>query len=67
MKIRGSLQEWYLPYQSLAEEIIDVWLPCAKSPDELWRAHEDINDVMLATALIPDTFLLVDERMPLNA
>ena len=67
MKIRGRLQEWYLPYQSLAEEIIDVWLPCAKSPDESWQAHEDINDVMLATALIPDTFLLVDERMPLNA
>jgi hypothetical protein len=67
-KIGGRLsQGWHSPYQSLAEEIISAWLPCAQSPDELWQAHEDINDVMLATALIPDTFLLVDERIPLNA
>jgi hypothetical protein len=58
---RGHLQ-----YQSLAEEIIGAWLP-RKSPDELWQAHEDINDVMLATALIPDTFLSVGERISLDA
>jgi hypothetical protein len=28
----------------------------ARQQDESWRAHQDINDVMLATALIPDTF-----------
>jgi hypothetical protein len=31
------------------------------------HAHQDINDVMLATALTPNTFLSVDERMLLNA
>jgi len=68
MKIRGRPSQGRdLPYQSLAEEIISAWLPCAQSPDQLWQAYEDINDVMLATALIPDTFLSVDERMPLNA
>ena len=57
----------HFQYQSLADEIIRAWLPCTQSPDELWQAHEDINDVMLATALIPNTFLSVDERIPLDA
>jgi hypothetical protein len=52
--------------QSLAEEIITAWLPCAQAPDELWHAHQDINDVMLVTALMPNTFLSVDERIPIN-
>ena len=56
-----------LQYQSLADEIIRAWLPCTQSPDEFWQAHEDINDVMLATALIPNTFLHVNGRMPLDA
>jgi hypothetical protein len=55
-----------LQYQSLAEEIITAWLPRAQAPDELWHAHQDINDVMLATALTPNTFLSVDERMLIN-
>jgi hypothetical protein len=58
---------WHLRYQSLAEEIIGTWLPRTQSPDELWQAHEDINDVMLATALIPDTFLSVGERILMDA
>jgi hypothetical protein len=55
-----------LQYQSLAEEIISAWLPWAQAPDELWHAHQDINDVMLATALTPNTFLSVYERITLN-
>ena len=54
-------------YQSLADKIVNAWLPLAQSPDELWQAHEDINDVMLATALVPETFLSVDERMSLSS
>jgi len=53
-------------YRSLADQIVDAWLPLAHSPDELWQAHRDINDVMLATALAPETFLSIDERMSLN-
>jgi hypothetical protein len=51
-----------LPYQSLSERIVDFWMPHARRGDASWQAHQDINDVMLATALIPDTFLLVGER-----
>lgn len=54
-----------LPYESLSEEILGAWLPLAQHPDETWRAHQDINEVMLATALIPNTFLSVGERVSL--
>ena len=57
--------ELLLPYQSLAGDIILVWLPYAQHPDKNWQAHQDINDVMLATALIPDLFLSVGERLSL--
>jgi hypothetical protein len=46
-------------HRSLADRIVNAWL--ARSPDELWQAHRDINEVMLATALTPQTFLSVDK------
>ena len=58
--------ELLLPYESLGEEIIRIWLPYAQHQDQNWRAHQDINDVMLATALIPDVFLSVGERLSLT-
>jgi hypothetical protein len=68
MKREGGFSKRpYLQYQLLADEIIRTWLPCTQFPDELWQAHEDINDVMLATALIPNTFLSINGRMPLDA
>ncbi|HSL80520.1 MAG TPA: hypothetical protein VK877_12770 [Pseudolabrys sp.] len=51
--------DWLLRHESLGAEIIDGWLPSSRQQDESWRAHQDINDVMLATALIPDTFLSI--------
>ena len=51
--------DWLLRHESLGAQIIDDWLSPARQQDESWRAHQDINDVMLATALIPDTFLSV--------
>jgi hypothetical protein len=48
-----------LPYERLSDEIIDLWLPYAEDPDQSWRAHQDINAVMLATAIAPSTFLSV--------
>ena len=59
-RARGIMDQ----YRLLADRILDAWLPLAYSPDELWRAHQDINDVMLATTLIPKTFLSVDIRVP---
>jgi hypothetical protein len=49
-----------LRHQSLGEEIMSAWLPHAQHQDESWRTHQNINDVMLATASIPDTFLSVN-------
>jgi len=48
-----------LEHLPLSYEIIKTWLPHAQHQNESWRAHQDINDVMLATGLIPETFLLV--------
>jgi hypothetical protein len=56
--------ELLLPYRSLSEEIISLWLPRAEHPDGNWQAHQDINDVMLATALIPDMFLSIGQSGP---
>jgi hypothetical protein len=58
--------ELLLPYEALSEEIIRNWLPYAQYQDENWRAHQDINDVMLATALIPNLFLSVGKRLSLK-
>jgi hypothetical protein len=52
-----------LPHQSIGEQIVRTWLPRAQQPDANWQAHQDINDVMLATALIPGTFISVGERL----
>ena len=48
-----------LQYQSLSEEIIALWLRYSEQQHESWKTHEDINEVMLATAIIPDTFLFL--------
>jgi hypothetical protein len=49
------------PYDSVTENIVSFWMPHAQHPDANWLAHRNINDVMLATALIPHTFLSVGE------
>ena len=59
--------EVLLPYESLSEDIISVWLPHAQHQDEGWQAHQDINDVMLATALIPNMVLSVGNGVHTNA
>jgi len=55
-----------LPYGSLSDEIVGLWLRHAEYQGESWKAHQDINDVMLATAIIPDTFLSVGERIQIR-
>jgi hypothetical protein len=57
------LIELLLAYERLSDEIIDLWLPYAEDPDKSWRAHQDINEVMLATAIAPSTFLSIDDRI----
>jgi hypothetical protein len=43
----------YLP---LRGELEAFWQDPAHRAVETWRGHEDINDVMLATSLLPDAF-----------
>ena len=45
----------YLP---LRDAIESFWLVAEHRQEQTWRAHEDINDVMLATALAPEGFLV---------
>jgi hypothetical protein len=44
-------------YAPLRAEIVSFWLRPEHRAMDSWKAHEDINDVMLVTALQPDGFL----------
>jgi len=61
----GRAVHLLLPYKSLSETIVNFWMPHAQHHDASWLAHQNINGVMLATALIPDTFLSIGRpRLP---
>ena len=44
-------------HAELAEAVLDTWREPARQQLPVWRAHEDINAVMLATALLPSGYL----------
>ncbi len=46
-------------YVPLADAIVSEWLPDDVRATRAWTEHGDINDVMLATALVPDEHLRV--------
>ena len=46
-------------YQPLCEGIEKFWLDPASRDNETWKAHREINMVMLATSLAPDGFLTI--------
>jgi hypothetical protein len=50
-------------HELIGDEIIGEWLPHAEQQDKSWRTHQDINEVMLTTALIPNTFLSIGRAM----
>ena len=51
-----------LRYVSVRSEIESFWLEPEHRRADTWLEHEDINEVMLATSLAPDGFLLFDHR-----
>ena len=53
----ASRVEDLLPYSPLAETIEDFWLESLNRKAGTWGEHRDINAVMLATSLAPDTYL----------
>ena len=46
-------------FQPLCEGIEKFWLDPASRDNETWRAHREINMVMLATSLAPDSYLVL--------
>ncbi len=52
----ASRLEHFMPLRGMIE---NYWLDPAHQQHPGWRDHEDINRVMLATTLAPDTFLRV--------
>ena len=47
------------------EEIEEFWLRASSQESAGWLAHREINSVMLATALAPDAFLMLEnEALP---
>jgi hypothetical protein len=47
-------------YLALREEIEAFWLEPKAREGHTWTDHRDINEVMLATALLPEGFLVLD-------
>lgn len=52
------------PYVAAGREIESFWLQPEARENPTWLEHGDINDVMLATALAPDGFLVLFNRAP---
>lgn len=50
------------PYRELGPEIVSFWLGPDNRQVAAWRDHQDINDVMLATSLVPEGFVLLRPR-----
>jgi hypothetical protein len=48
-----------LRYVPAREAIVASWLEPGKRRTDAWLAHEDINDVMLATTLLPAGYLVL--------
>lgn len=46
-------------YTALGSRITDFWLDRQHQQASSWLDHRDINEVMLATSLVPDGFVLV--------
>lgn len=44
----------------LGDQILQFWLQAAHQQAQSWQSHPDINAVMLATSLAPDSYLLLD-------
>jgi len=55
----GTALEGLQRFARLASEIEEFWLQPAQRHVATWRDHLDINSVMLATSLAPDTYLSV--------
>lgn len=56
--LRQQLQD-LMAYEPLAREIESFWRDPVNQRTQIWAEHRDINEVMLATSLAPDGFLVL--------
>jgi hypothetical protein len=57
-RVRTQLQA-LLPYAQLGDDIETFWRAPARRRTDSWTEHRDINEVMLATSLAPEGFLVL--------
>jgi len=57
-EMRAAVEQ-LVHYEVVRSAIESFWTIDEHRRHEAWRAHEDINDVMLATALAPEGFLVL--------
>jgi hypothetical protein len=58
----SELQRWterFEPYRALAAGIRSFWLDSGHRTAPTWPEHRDINEVMLATSLAPEGFVVL--------
>ncbi len=58
LRLRAQLQQ-LMRYLPMREEIEAFWRDPSNRQGDTWREHRDINDVMLATSLVPDGSLML--------
>jgi len=51
------------PHISLRSAIMSFWLDAEHQQPRTWSEHRDIDEVMLATSLVPDGFLIFPSRI----
>jgi len=49
-------------FEFLERKILDFWLDERNRENEIWIEHKEINEVMLATALLPEGFLKIEKE-----
>ena len=52
-------RQWLMQYLPLRDEIEAIWRNPEQQRAATWIEHQDINEVMLATSLVPDGFLVL--------
>jgi hypothetical protein len=57
-RVRTQLQA-LLPYSHLGDDIESYWRAPGHRRSDTWMEHRDINEVMLATSLAPEGFLVL--------
>jgi hypothetical protein len=56
----GPLLEALTRYIPLASTIESLWLDPKSQQAQTWLAHRDINEVMLATSVLPTGYLIIN-------